>query len=119
MPNLCVGTAQFGMDYGVANSDGKPSFKKIVEMVDLLQKNNVVYFDTAQAYGDSEQVLGQSFSALKLQHKVKCITKLAPDFTFEKNGDLESASKYLSKIESDYPESNEYNTAVKYLSKLN
>lgn len=37
----------------------------------------------------------------------------------EKNGDIKAASKYLSKIESDYPESNEYNTAVKYLSKLN
>ena len=37
----------------------------------------------------------------------------------EKNGDIESASKYLSKIESDYPESNEYTTAIKYLSKLN
>lgn len=37
----------------------------------------------------------------------------------EKNGDIESASKYYSKIESNYPTSNEYNTAVKYRSKLN
>ena len=32
---LVIGTAQFGMDYGIANVNGKPKHKQIFDILDL------------------------------------------------------------------------------------
>ncbi len=68
---LCLGTAQFGLNYGVTNQKGKPINKEIELILENALKNNIFYFDTANAYGDSEIILGN-----KLKNKnVKFITK--------------------------------------------
>jgi aryl-alcohol dehydrogenase-like predicted oxidoreductase len=56
---LTLGTAQFGMNYGITNSQGKPSIEKVSEILDAATRNNIDMFDTASSYGDSELVLGQ------------------------------------------------------------
>ena len=56
---LILGTAQFGMDYGINNDNGKPSFKKIKEILDFAHSNAICLLDTAEAYGDSQERIGQ------------------------------------------------------------
>jgi len=59
---LSMGTVQFGLDYGVANSIGKPTQKSVNDIVEYVYNNGVNCLDTAQAYGDSEKVLGESIT---------------------------------------------------------
>ncbi len=57
---LSLGTVQFGLDYGIANSEGKPTQSHVDEIVNYIYKNGINCFDTAQAYGNAEEVLGKS-----------------------------------------------------------
>ena len=75
---LVLGTAQLGMPYGIANSTGQPDFDTAVEIVKTAWEFGIREFDTAQAYGESETVLGKVFSSLGISNDVKVITKLDP-----------------------------------------
>jgi aryl-alcohol dehydrogenase-like predicted oxidoreductase len=72
---IVLGTAQFGMDYGIANLSGKPSKKEMFEILDLAWGKGVRRFDTAPGYG-SELILGEFISANGLQNEVKVLTKI-------------------------------------------
>ena len=58
MMKLALGTAQFGLDYGVANSNGKVSLSEARKIFDLAEAIGIQTIDTASAYGDSEEVVG-------------------------------------------------------------
>jgi len=75
---LVLGTAQIGLDYGIANEIGKPDLNCAENIIRTAWENGIEEFDTAQAYGDSEIVLGHVFKKLKIQGKVKVITKPDP-----------------------------------------
>lgn len=75
---ITLGTVQFGLNYGIANTDGKPSYEKSRNIVATAYENGITSFDTAAAYGDSEKVLGRVFEELKLKDKVKVVSKVAP-----------------------------------------
>ena len=83
MSSLCVGTAQFGMSYGIANDTGQIDFDSIIQIVDYSLNEGVEFFDTAQAYGDSEILLGRALGASKYKDKAKIISKLSPDISFK------------------------------------
>ncbi|MBO9607906.1 MAG: aldo/keto reductase [Paenibacillaceae bacterium] len=55
---MMLGTAQLGLDYGIANRSGKPSPAKAFELLDAAAEGGVNAIDTAAAYGDAEDVLG-------------------------------------------------------------
>jgi aryl-alcohol dehydrogenase-like predicted oxidoreductase len=55
---IIIGTAQFGLDYGIANSKGKMKINEIKKIIKYARTNNIKNIDTAHAYGDSEQRLG-------------------------------------------------------------
>jgi spore coat polysaccharide biosynthesis protein SpsF len=74
---LVLGTAQLGMNYGIANTSGKPAQAQATAMIKAAIANGVEYIDTAQAYGDSESVIGKAL-ADGWQGRVKVITKLSP-----------------------------------------
>jgi len=57
---LSLGTVQFGLDYGIANSTGKPSQESVDKIIDYVYENGLNCFDTASAYGNSEEVLGEA-----------------------------------------------------------
>ena len=59
MVNLSLGCAQFGMNYGYTNTRGKVNQDEVGEIIDLAIKNNINSFDTAQSYGNSEELLGK------------------------------------------------------------
>jgi aryl-alcohol dehydrogenase-like predicted oxidoreductase len=56
---LCLGTAQFGLDYGVANTHGRPSDAAAAAILAAARAGGVACLDTAVAYGSSEARLGR------------------------------------------------------------
>lgn len=72
---MVLGTAQFGMDYGIANLMGKPTRKDILTILALAWEKGVRRFDTAPGYG-SEKVLGEFIKANGLQDETKLLTKI-------------------------------------------
>ena len=71
-----VGTVQFGMSYGIANQQGRPSRKEVLEIIKFGYEAGICDYDTAAVYGESEEVLGQSFKELGISHKVNIFTKI-------------------------------------------
>ena len=56
---ISLGTAQFGMDYGITNSDGKPSLDKARGIIKKAKSLGIKNIDTASVYGTSETILGE------------------------------------------------------------
>lgn len=75
--NLMLGTAQFGVDYGIANQTGKPSQDQVNEIISFAWKNGVDCLDTASSYGESETVVGNALEKLHLRHRMKIVSKVA------------------------------------------
>ena len=71
-----VGTVQFGMSYGIANQQGRPSRKEVLEIIKFGYESGILDYDTAAVYGESEEVLGQAFKELGISHKVNIFTKI-------------------------------------------
>ena len=61
MSKLVLGTVQFGLQYGV-NSAGRPSQKAVKGILEEAAKGGITTLDTSSAYGNSEDVLGESIS---------------------------------------------------------
>ena len=79
---IILGTAQFGMRYGVANKKGKIKYNEIHKILNFLKNNNFNYLDTARAYELSESEIGKYF--LKTKKKFNIITK----YSFKNNGSI-------------------------------
>jgi aryl-alcohol dehydrogenase-like predicted oxidoreductase len=77
MSELTLGTAQLGMQYGAVNLSGKPSRALAIAMVRHASAQGITSVDTARAYGDSEEVLGEALSA-EFRSRIRVITKLDP-----------------------------------------
>jgi aryl-alcohol dehydrogenase-like predicted oxidoreductase len=73
-----LGTVQLGMNYGIANTSGQPDEQAAVAVVRAAWTCGVRCFDTAQAYGKSEEVLGHAFSILGVSRKARVVSKLNP-----------------------------------------
>jgi len=73
---LILGTVQLGLDYGINNRLGKPSLKKAFEILSLAFDNGITTLDTAEAYGNSQEVVGK-FQKEYPNKKFKIITKLS------------------------------------------
>ena len=69
---LIIGTVQFGIDYGITNSHGKIKLSDIDNIFKYCYENNIYYFDTAQDYGNSEDIISK-YS--KKYEKFNIITK--------------------------------------------
>ena len=75
MPSsLCIGTAQFGLNYGVTNKKGIVSIEEVQKIIDKAYNSGVIYLDTAQAYGQSEEILGKTIRGTQ---KFKIISKIS------------------------------------------
>ena len=56
--SLVIGTAQFGLHYGVSNHSGLTKPLEISRILDIARKSNILSIDTASAYGLAEDRLG-------------------------------------------------------------
>ena len=59
MSKLALGTVQFGLDYGLANTSGQVSIENIKEILRQAKDAGIDTLDTAIAYGSSEERLGE------------------------------------------------------------
>jgi aryl-alcohol dehydrogenase-like predicted oxidoreductase len=73
---LMLGTVQFGLPYGIANSGGQPSFEAIKDILSCAYEHGVNCLDTAASYGSSEEVLGRALEELGISDRINIITKL-------------------------------------------
>lgn len=77
---LILGTVQLGLEYGIANTSGRPSQQQACEIVSAAYCHGVALYDTAQAYGESEKVLGAALRAVSISNP-KIISKLSPSLS--------------------------------------
>ena len=56
---LCIGTAQFGSNYGIANKNGIVKITEIKKIKKYALSNGITTIDTAQAYGEGEKRLNK------------------------------------------------------------
>ena len=56
---LSLGTAQFGLNYGIANQRGQVSLDEAQFILSLARENEIDVLDTAISYGTCEEVLGK------------------------------------------------------------
>jgi aryl-alcohol dehydrogenase-like predicted oxidoreductase len=68
-----LGTAQFGLDYGISNSSGQVDEGEVGDIIAVAERAGVRVIDTAAAYGDAEERLGR---ALPPDHRFRIVTKL-------------------------------------------
>ena len=73
---LALGTAQFGLNYGISNTAGKVSDHELQQILRVAADKGITLLDTAQAYGDAESRLG-----LMTAESFQVISKLAPGTT--------------------------------------
>ena len=59
MNKLALGTAQFGLDYGISNIGGQVSLEEARKALKLAKEYDIDTLDTASGYGNSEKVLGK------------------------------------------------------------
>ena len=57
---LGLGSAQWGLNYGVSNTFGKPSSEEVSKLIYLASDKGIKLIDTANSYGNSENVIGQN-----------------------------------------------------------
>lgn len=93
---LGIGTAQFGLDYGIANNHGKVSQKEIKKILDLARSSNISLLDTAMDYGDSEFSIGvagpEDFDIVSKIGDIPVNEKNTKDFIYNK---LKNTLDYL------------------------
>src|ERR1700742_2978212 len=84
---LVLGSVQLGLAYGAANRTGKPSQDAALKLVHRAADAGITKFDTARAYGDSEDRLGEALCERK---GVRTVTKLSPLSELEPNASREA-----------------------------
>lgn len=75
---ICLGTVQFGIQYGISNQHGVPSDAELKNILKTAVEGGITFLDTARAYGNAEERLG-----LFAQNRFKLISKF-PSITTKK-----------------------------------
>ena len=75
---LAIGTVQLGLPYGINNRTGKPNLEESFRILDCARKYDIRTLDSADAYGDSIQVIGSYLSA-KPESTFHIISKFVDD----------------------------------------
>lgn len=70
---LGIGTAQFGLDYGISNKEGQTSLGEVRKTFDYAYKNSIKIIDTAYLYGNSEEIIGLCLN--NHENNFKIVTK--------------------------------------------
>lgn len=76
LSRLMLGTVQFGLDYGIANKTGQPSYETARDILACAFECGVNCLDTAAAYGTSEEVIGKAIHELGVCDTVTVVSKI-------------------------------------------
>jgi aryl-alcohol dehydrogenase-like predicted oxidoreductase len=94
---LALGTAQFGLDYGVTNHGGRVSRDEVSKILGLARELGLEVLDTASAYGDAERILGEHGT-----DDFRLVTKLPPTpkgAAINESWVVDQAEESLSRLE--------------------
>ena len=95
---IALGSAQFGLSYGVANIAGKVGFTEALKIRDVALANNVDTVDTAVAYGNSEDALGSiGVNNFKVVTKLPAIPENISDIHGWVHAQIKASLKRLKK----------------------
>ena len=75
---LVLGTVQFGLDYGVANTTGRPDQATVNRMLATAFEAGVNALDTASMYNRAESVLGRALADLGMRGSIFITSKARP-----------------------------------------
>tara|TARA_A100001388_G_scaffold277560_1_gene269499 strand:- start:9902 stop:10795 length:894 start_codon:yes stop_codon:yes gene_type:complete len=89
---LALGTAQFGLNYGITNQKGIITENESLEILKLASGYGLKFIDTAQNYGYSEEILGKTFPK---NNKFRVVTKM-------KSINLKPSTKDIDKWEKNF-----------------
>ena len=91
---LILGTVQFGLNYGINNTQGKPEKENIFQILSYAYESGIRYLDTAELYGNAHDLIGE-FHKLNPDKKFEIITKFPHEF----NSSLEDKiNTYLDQL---------------------
>ena len=82
-----LGTAQFGMDYGINNATGKIKKSEAFDILKYAFQNGIDFLDTAPVYGDAHKIIGK-FHKEQSQIRYKVITKIPANYPVDKLEEL-------------------------------
>lgn len=72
---IAIGTAQFGLDYGISNTRGQVPSDEVGLILDAAEEHGIDTLDTAGAYGNAESVLGECNGP----DRFRVVTKIRPE----------------------------------------
>jgi len=93
---IALGTAQFGLNYGISNQQGKVNTLEVANILEQAQSLGIDTLDCAGAYGDSEEVLGK----LGASKRFNLISKI-PALSIEQNTITQFFEQSLNNLKSD------------------
>jgi aryl-alcohol dehydrogenase-like predicted oxidoreductase len=93
IPKLVLGTANFGMHYGIISE--KVSLDDISSLLITAQANKIEYIDTASGYGSAEENIGRLMTK---DYNFKIITKLSINEADDVNKVLAKFTSSLEKL---------------------
>jgi aryl-alcohol dehydrogenase-like predicted oxidoreductase len=80
---LGLGSAQFGLNYGITNGNGIVSTQGVADILEFAESIGISLIDTASAYGSSESTIGDLAATRNFQvvTKIGDLPDTADDFT--------------------------------------
>jgi len=95
---IALGSAQFGLSYGIANIGGKVGLTEALNIRDVALANNIDTLDTAVAYGNSEDALGSiGVDDFRVVTKLPSIPENIPDIHGWVHAEIKASLKRLKK----------------------
>ncbi|HEY4323086.1 MAG TPA: aldo/keto reductase [Mucilaginibacter sp.] len=95
--NLVLGTAQFGLNYGINNSHGKPGREEVFDILEYAYNSGISMLDTAEAYGNALEIIAA------YHRKTKGHFKIISKFKYSANTDItQSINKTISDLNIEY-----------------
>ena len=73
LEKLILGTVQFGLNYGISNTNGKPSKTEVFEILESAKNAGITTLDTAKAYGNAIDIIGDFHQSTNFKFNI--ITK--------------------------------------------
>lgn len=74
---IILGTAQFGLNYGINNKKKKPNSEEVFNILNYAYSNGVQILDTAESYGNAEIIISDFIKEFP-KKSFKIITKNCP-----------------------------------------
>ena len=93
---LILGSAQWGMPYGVANRDGEPDAKELEAMLARAREAGVHSIETARGYGESESRIGRATTS---EQGWRVLTQLDPEVHYPGLGIAETLERVSKSLE--------------------